>query len=583
MSGIEVPLTEELRAAVLGQPLPSQAHKQVGDLAGSLTSGGSANWPCMGWAVRYVLKDPAADDQWRRYFDACKTCWMGDELLSYIYGRMHMLSVAAVAAAARARGDAPLLLGASIWLQLWWGLSMLAESADGRIELPGMRSAGHAPLPGWREWLLSIARGDAPSRARAEEWGRAAGLGMKQQWEWGTALALEGPLKLSYQPLAGKSLVDVAAALPAWGLITPLHIYRTAAGVVVSWLENNANGNTPPHMWRGQIAGVETCAPTDGGTRVREQFDHASVILDGQALTYKSSLYPGQVLNLPSGDAQHLVLGIVAAAAPIAQPPAPTAISSTTDRGSRSPVAKPKESSTTMEPITTSSVPVAAPVTDNLFRSIPVWLRVGLSAAQIIFRDRNGAVARASWTPADNQDTFGVPIGGADSPVEGTLVGERYSRQLLQQVIRAGGLPLPPNYAVTDRDDDLMKLVAIGNLPAWDALVVPAANKVGVTVDPGPVAPNSSPGAAGVPGAAPVQVQGGGAVGALGTGPGDGDLISHPDAAPLVGASAPLPVVPLPTTTDGLVAIAQTVAPDHAEAQVTLFGRQYKLSLDALA
>jgi hypothetical protein len=189
-----------------------------------------------------------------------------------------------------------------------------------------------------------------------------------------------------------------------------------------------------------------------------------------------------------------------------------------------------------------------------VYRSIPVWLRDGQGATEIIYRTRDFGTARASWTPAENQDTFGVPIGGADSPVAGTLVGERYSRQLLEQVIRAGGLPLPPNYAVTDRDDDLMKLVAIGNVAAWDALVVPAANKLGVTVDPGPVAPNSSPGAPGVP---------------------PSSNPSTPAATPS-GSQAATPAAPATPGTP-------TAPAEHVETEVTIGGRRYKLSLDALS
>lgn len=135
----------------------------------------------------------------------------------------------------------------------------------------------------------------------------------------------------------------------------------------------------------------------------------------------------------------------------------------------------------------------------TIYRSIPVWLRVGLGCTQIIFTDRNGATAHALWDPSNNSDNFGVKIGGADSPVRGTLVGERYSRQILQECISLGLLPLSINYTVTDRDNDLMKLVAVGSLAAWDAEVVPVAKVAGVTTDPGPVAANSSPGAPGVP------------------------------------------------------------------------------------
>ncbi|MEA2694639.1 MAG: hypothetical protein QOJ16_4026 [Acidobacteriota bacterium] len=188
------------------------------------------------------------------------------------------------------------------------------------------------------------------------------------------------------------------------------------------------------------------------------------------------------------------------------------------------------------------------------FRSIPVWLRVGEGATEIIYRTHGGGTGRASWTPAEGSDTFGVPIGGADSPAAGTLVGERYSRQLLQQVIRAGALPLPINYVVTDRDDDLMKLVAIGNLPAWDALVVPAAARAGVTADPGHVAPNSSAGAPGVTPVATTTPQ---------------SSTSQTSAAVATAATA--------------AAVSAVASAEHVETEITIGGRRYRLTLDAIS
>ena len=190
----------------------------------------------------------------------------------------------------------------------------------------------------------------------------------------------------------------------------------------------------------------------------------------------------------------------------------------------------------------------------STFRSIPVWLRVGQGATEILFRTHDGGTGRASWTPSEGADGFGVAIGGAVSPVAGTLVGERYSRQILEQVIRAGGLPLPHDYTVTDRDDDLMKLVAIGDLPAWDALVVPAANRVGVSADPGHVAPNSSPGAPGVaPGSPPATP-------------------TSPDAGTATAAMSPTAATAAPK-----------VSADHVETEITIGGRRYRLTLDALS
>lgn len=139
-------------------------------------------------------------------------------------------------------------------------------------------------------------------------------------------------------------------------------------------------------------------------------------------------------------------------------------------------------------------------------RSIPVLLKVGLGATQIVAKDHAGGRVLASWEVVNGHDVFGVKFGGPDSPVAGTLVGERYSRDILRSVIRADGLPLPIMYEPTDRDDDLMKLVLVDGKPAWDALVVPQAEKLGISVDPGPVAPNSSAGAPGVPPGKPAPV-----------------------------------------------------------------------------
>jgi hypothetical protein len=196
----------------------------------------------------------------------------------------------------------------------------------------------------------------------------------------------------------------------------------------------------------------------------------------------------------------------------------------------------------------------------STFRNIPVWLRVGQGATEIIYRTHDGGTGRASWTPSEGQDTFGVTIGGAVSPVAGTLVGERYSRQLLQQVIHAGALPLPPNYTVTDRDDDLLKLVAIGNVPAWDALVVPAASRAGVSADPGHVAPNSSAGAPGVaPSSTPATA-----------------------AAPAATAAPATTTSPAGAAGEEAAARAAVASADHVETEITIGGRRYRLTLDAL-
>lgn len=162
----------------------------------------------------------------------------------------------------------------------------------------------------------------------------------------------------------------------------------------------------------------------------------------------------------------------------------------------------------------------------TVYRSIPVWLKVGMHADSIIFKSRAGGTERSSWAVSSlGEDIFGIPLGGPDSPSAGTLVGERYSRDLLRDAIRLGLFPLAVNYEPTDRDDNLMKLVEINGQSAWDALVVPVLVKAGISVDTGATGPKA-PAGLGMP------TQAGGAIDAPGTGPTDGGLISRSPELP---------------------------------------------------
>src|SRR3954468_14423004 len=173
MSGLEQDLVVELRAEVLGLPKPaSNASARVGDLTASLTNGGSANWPPLGWAVRYRQGDPEAPAQWQSFFPASRKTFMGDEELSTIYGTMHLLSVAAVHDHAVATGD-PLAGDALEWMRYWFGIAELMRAPDdGTILMVGMRSGGHPPEVGvvWNGWLRALARGEdlGPWEARGK-------------------------------------------------------------------------------------------------------------------------------------------------------------------------------------------------------------------------------------------------------------------------------------------------------------------------------------------------------------------------------------------------------------------------------
>jgi len=131
------------------------------------------------------------------------------------------------------------------------------------------------------------------------------------------------------------------------------------------------------------------------------------------------------------------------------------------------------------------------------FRNVAAWLRLGQGATSILYVTQDGGHATATWTPAGDHDDFGVQIGGADSPAKGTLVGERYSRALFQQGVRQGLFPLASTYVVSDRDDNLLKLVDVNGQAAWDALVVPVLKANGIIADPGQVERNAPDGLGG--------------------------------------------------------------------------------------
>jgi hypothetical protein len=295
MSGLEQEITPELEASVTGGLKMSTelASLRVGDLAGSLTSGGSANWPPVGWAVRYRGGEAVATDQWRRFFAASRETFMGTEMFSLIYWWGHVLPVAAVAQHADATADAPMAAAADEWLRYYFGvMELMRDPVSGAILMVGMRSGGHKPegAATWLGWLRALARGEdlGPWEARGKE----LHLGMRNRWEYRTAKALQSTLA---KPAASTE------PLPAYGLMAPIHIYRTEEGLAV-WCEKNVNGNTTPLMGAVSIFGKSLdYLPAEGGKRIRQKFEHVTCAPVGGQLVYESNLQGRQELPLPGG------------------------------------------------------------------------------------------------------------------------------------------------------------------------------------------------------------------------------------------------------------------------------------------
>jgi hypothetical protein len=321
-------LVQELRAAVLGKPLPSTAYKDVGDLVHSLRSGGSANWPPLGWAVRYILRDAAAPGVWRSYFPASmEQGFMGDEEFSAIYWALHLAAVLAVAGFARQRGEPDLADPALGWLTYWFGVCVLCEAPGGHIILPGLRSAGHPPDPGIKEWVLAIARGDDLKRKHWEDVARQEKLGLKAQWGWlvDVCNTLTDTLHLAFAPLAGRKPEEIPPLLPPYRLDIPLTIYRTAHGVA-AYLERSDNPNTAAWLAGSWVDGKESWGPDNGGVstqRFREHGDDATIGREGTTLHYQSSHFGAVDIELPPGQAFEVTLGAGGATPPPVKPPTP--------------------------------------------------------------------------------------------------------------------------------------------------------------------------------------------------------------------------------------------------------------------
>jgi hypothetical protein len=270
----------------------------------------------VGWAVRYRGGEAAATDQWSRFFAASRETFMGTEMFSLIYWWGHALPVAAVAEHAAASQDAAMAAAADEWLRYYFGvMERMRDPVSGAILMVGMRSGGHDPEGAgtWLGWLRALARGEdlGPWEARGKE----LHLGMRNRWEYRTAKALQSTLA---KPATSTE------PLPAYGLLAPVHIYRTEEGLAV-WCEKNVNGNTTPLMGAVSIFGKSLDhLPAKGGLRIRQKFEHVTCVPAGGRLVYESNLQGREELPLPGGVVvQEITLGTAGDGAPVPVEPKP--------------------------------------------------------------------------------------------------------------------------------------------------------------------------------------------------------------------------------------------------------------------
>mgnify|MGYP000069473831 CR=1 FL=1 len=294
----EQSLSLELLDALKGTAPRTDSWKTGDGMAAAMTGAGSVNIPMLRWAVR-LYRDPVtfgAVATWSNFLTFSRGAWMSSEVGSRIYGQWHVLSVAAVYSWAKKNGRPTLAQQAKEWLVHYWAFCKLAEAADGRILLLGMRSAGHVPNPGLIEWLYALAM--EGNTAYWEAQARMYHEGLKLSWEYQAALVLKQDLIDSAASV--KAAARPETVIPHYGLRTRYHFLRTTGGLAV-WCEQNVNGNTAPVM--GAVAGAGTLdwLPANGGLRIRQKFETATCARSGSTLQYHGSFHGDQSLPLPGG------------------------------------------------------------------------------------------------------------------------------------------------------------------------------------------------------------------------------------------------------------------------------------------
>jgi hypothetical protein len=328
----EQAVTRELAAIVAGSPPPSRVYRELLDapLIKLLTSQGSGNIGLTGKACALCVGEGGPDlrEEFLAYYAASTRTFWGDEEGTTIYGPEHLLSNAAVHWWATRGGDRELAEAALAWLRFWVGYYRLCRTSAGGYLTVGARSGGHSqlyvghvagpegsPLPipdaAWIGYLAAMAEGEdlGPRAALC----KALGLGPGQSWIPRAALPLRGSLR-------------AAAAdprpMPAFGLLSPVHVLRDGAAAVVAWMEEDVNSNTTPTLGVKFTGGVYRYLPVAGGPHLRERASGATCALEGGELVFRSRLpgYELQRLSVPGG-LEEVILGVSGAAAPT--PPAP--------------------------------------------------------------------------------------------------------------------------------------------------------------------------------------------------------------------------------------------------------------------
>lgn len=234
-----------------------------------ISGAGSQNWQPMKAAIEYRidtqihgLKSNIRAWLLSTFFPYMRRRFMGSEIMSLIYGSMHIASIASIAQTAMEIRDSEVLLEALACLRCYLTIVHARRVEDqGLILVAGMRSGGHdAWIYGdpWAGRTLDIALGNTSQSGVYWQMLKRAGKGPKRAWEEGVLQACAKPLQAA---VTGGFLTD--GTISGFTGITDLYVYRSQGGVA-TWISENHNSNTTPEMFSISSRGLPVIGTLPG-------------------------------------------------------------------------------------------------------------------------------------------------------------------------------------------------------------------------------------------------------------------------------------------------------------------------------
>lgn len=211
----------------------------------------SSNWHPVEIAIRYAMATGAEVERVRTYlrtifFPFQRRRFMASELMTVIYGSMHLGAALVIARTASVFGHAEIRSEALAWIEAYLAILSARQLASGYVVVAGMRSAGHeAWVYGdvWGQYALALGE---ESRSDADAWHalKKAGKGPERAWQTAVFKACREFLQIALSSLRSRF-----GAIPeGFSAMCELRVSQWDDGSIATWCGENVNGNTRPEL-----------------------------------------------------------------------------------------------------------------------------------------------------------------------------------------------------------------------------------------------------------------------------------------------------------------------------------------------